>query len=96
MVFGEYLQGYLPQLFIACVVVVPGRKLGDIGEMEQRFDDNGKREDVPIYPMKALREAIAYKLCLWILIPINSNFAENEILHKYYENIPLHIIKSML
>ena len=34
MVFGEYPQGYLPQLFIACVVV-PGRKLGDVGELGQ-------------------------------------------------------------
>ena len=92
MVFGEYPQGYLPQLFIACVVV-PGRKLGDVGELGQRFDDNervegtieemldkslafvrrnigtmviidndGKRTDVPHYPMKALREAIANAL----------------------------------
>ena len=38
MVFGEYPQGYLPQLFIACVVV-PERKLGDIEELGQRFDD---------------------------------------------------------
>lgn len=90
--FGEYPQGYLPQLFIACVVV-PGRKLGDVGELGQRFDDNervegtieemldkslafvrrnigtmviidndGKRTDVPHYPMKALREAIANAL----------------------------------
>ena len=28
----------MPQLFIACVVV-PGRKLGDVGELGQRFDD---------------------------------------------------------
>ena len=92
MVFGEYPQGYLPQLFIACVVV-PGRKLGDVGELGQRFDDNervegtieemldkaltfvrrnigtmviidnnGQRTDVPHYPMKALREAIANAL----------------------------------
>lgn len=92
LVFGEYPQGYLPQLFIACVVV-PGRKLGDVGELGQRFDDNervegtieemldksltfvrrnigtmviidddGKRTDIPHYPMKALREAIANAL----------------------------------
>ena len=92
MVLGEYPQGYLPQLFIACVVV-PGRKLGDVGELGQRFDDNervegtieemldkslafvrrnigtmviidddGKRTDIPHYPMKALREAIANAL----------------------------------
>lgn len=92
MMFGEYPQGYLPQLFVACVVV-PGTKLGDIGEIGQRFDDNkrvegtldemleqtltfirrniatkvvidnnGKRENIPEYPMKALREAIANAL----------------------------------
>lgn len=92
MIFGKYPQGYLPQLFIACVVV-PGRKLGDVGELGQRFEDNervegtieemldkslafvrrnigtrviidneGKRTDVPHYPMKALREAIANAL----------------------------------
>ena len=43
MVFGEYPQGYLPQLFIACVVI-PGRKLGDVGELGQRFDDNERVE----------------------------------------------------
>ena len=90
--FGEYPQGFLPQLFIACVVV-PGTKLGDVGELGQRFDDNkrvegtldemlvqtlnfirrnigtkvvidkdGKRENIPEYPMKALKEAVANAL----------------------------------
>ena len=92
MLFGEYPQGFLPQLFVACVVI-PGTKLGDVGEIGQRFDDNrriegtidemleqtlnfirrnistkvvidenGNREDIPEYPMKALREAIANAL----------------------------------
>lgn len=43
LMFGEYPQGYLPQLFIACVVV-PGTKLGDVGELGQRFDDNKRVE----------------------------------------------------
>ena len=42
-VFGEFPQGFFPQLFIAAVVV-PGRKLGDVGEMGQRFDDNKRIE----------------------------------------------------
>lgn len=92
LMFGEYPQGYLPQLFVACVVV-PGTKLGDVGELGQRFDDNkrvegtldemlaqtlnfirrnigtmviiddnGERENVPEYPMKALKEAVANAL----------------------------------
>lgn len=92
LMFGEYPQGYLPQLFIACVVV-PGTKLGDVGELGQRFDDNkrvegtidemlaqtlnfirrnigtmvviddnGERKNIPEYPMKALKEAVANAL----------------------------------
>lgn len=92
LVFSEWPQAYLPQLFIACVVI-PGTQLGDVGEFGQRFNDNvrvegtieemldgalkfisrnigtmviidsnGKRKDVPHYPMKALREAIVNAL----------------------------------
>lgn len=92
MLFGEYPQGFLPQLFVACVAV-PGTKLAETGEIGQRFNDNqriegtidemleqtlafirrnistkviidddGNRKDIPEYPMKALREAIANAL----------------------------------
>ncbi len=92
LVFSEWPQAYLPQLFVACVVV-PGTQLGNVGELGQRFndnvrvegtieemlegalafirrnigtmviiDDNGKRTDIPHYPMKALREAIVNAL----------------------------------
>ena len=36
MMFGEYPQAFLPQLFVECIVVL-GIKLGEMG---QRFDDN--------------------------------------------------------
>ena len=43
MIFGDYPQSFYPQLFVACVVV-PGNKLGDVGEMGERFIDNKRVE----------------------------------------------------
>ena len=43
MIFGEYPQSHYPQLFIACAVI-PGKELGEVGEIGQRFDDNKRIE----------------------------------------------------
>ena len=43
LVFGKYPQAYFPQLFVACVAI-PGTQIGDIGEKEQRFNDNQRVE----------------------------------------------------
>ena len=68
MVFGEYPQGYLPQLFIACVVV-PGRKLGDLGELGQKFDDNerveGTIEEMLDKALAFVRRNIGTMVIIW-------------------------------
>ena len=43
MIFGEYPQCYYPQLFVACVVV-PGKVLGETGDLGERFIDNKRVE----------------------------------------------------
>ena len=43
MTFGKYPQCFYPQLFVACVVV-PGKQLGDIGPLGERFSDNKRIE----------------------------------------------------
>ncbi len=43
LIFGDYPQSFYPQLFIACVVV-PGKKIGDLGINGERFIDNKRIE----------------------------------------------------
>ena len=43
MIFGDYPQSFYPQLFVACAVV-PGIKLGDVGNYGERFIDNKRIE----------------------------------------------------
>ncbi len=43
LIFGDYPQSFYPQLFIACVVV-PGKKIGDLGVNGERFVDNKRIE----------------------------------------------------
>ena len=43
LIFGEYPQSFYPQLFVACAVI-PGKKLGDVGSLGERFIDNKRIE----------------------------------------------------
>lgn len=43
MIFGKYPQAFYPQLFVACAVI-PGKKLGEVGSLGERFIDNKRVE----------------------------------------------------